>query len=83
MMGNEFQEQYTPGLTNNQFRHFYAIATITQSFKKVCLRRHLCLLQCMILGIIMHCNINIKKNYFFLVLEFGEENQEIFEGGIE
>ena len=60
-MGNECQEQYTPGLTNNRFRHFYAIATITQSFKKVCLRRHLCLLKCMILEIIIHCNINIKK----------------------
>ena len=22
MMGNEIQEQYTPGLTNNQSRHF-------------------------------------------------------------
>ena len=27
-MENEFQEQYIPGLTNNQSRFFFAIATI-------------------------------------------------------
>ena len=48
--------------------------------KKNCCRRHLCFLKCNRLGIIMHCNINIK-NYVFLVIKFGEGNQKQLRGG--
>ena len=37
----------------------YCHHTIIQSIKKYCQRRPLCFLKCIILGIIMHCNIDI------------------------
>ena len=53
--------------------------------KKNSLRRHLCFLRCIILGISIHCNINIK-NYVFLVSNLsnlGKEIKKIEEGGEE
>ena len=82
-MENEFQEQYIHGLTNNQSRLFFAIATIPNypKLKKICLRRHLCFLQGIILRIIMHCNINIKKLCLFSSRIWGRKSKKVLRGG--
>ena len=71
-MGNEFQEQYIPGLKNNQSRLFFAIVTIPlPKVKKKLPAEPFMLLKCTILGIL--CTL---KNYAFLIIEFREGNQK-------
>ena len=84
-MENEFQEQYIPGLKNNQSRLFFAIVTIPlpKVKKKICLRRNLCFIHCIILRIIMHCNINIKKLCLFSSRIWGRKSKKKIEGGGE
>ncbi len=63
----EMNSKITPGLTNNQSQPFFAIGIIP--LPKVlflnCLRHHLCFLKCIILGITVYYNINLKKLCLF------------------
>ena len=59
----EINLKNTPGLTNNQFRLFLPLPqSIPQSiFLNICLRRQLCFLKCITLGIIMLWGKKSKK----------------------
>ena len=72
----EMNSKITPGLTNHQSQPFFAIGIIP--LPKVlflnCLRHHLCFLKCIILGITVYYNINLKKLCLFSNL--GKEIQK-------
>ena len=57
----EINLKNTPGLTINQFRLFLPQSIPQSIFLNICLRRQLCFLKCITLGIIMRWGKKSKK----------------------
>ena len=76
----------TPGLTNHHpksFQTFFLLPpyhSLPKVLKKNLPAAPFMLLKMHHLGIIMHCNIDLVKNYVFSVIEFGRGNKKKIEG---